>query len=100
METARRIQVIKDWLKTLNELAAKLNKTIQDEKANTHLLGPVRNKLNSVETELVPWAQSAATPTDASMFLDRAEFELSQSEAALNKAQNLVKPDTNIQAIG
>jgi hypothetical protein len=101
MEMARRVQVIKNRLNTLNDLAAVVNQTIKQEKANNYLLGPVRNKLSDVETLLVPWAHNASTPANASMFLDAAEFELGQAERRLNYAQKMVKtygPD--IQAIG
>ncbi len=101
METSQRVQVIKNKLQTLNDLAAKLNQTIKQEEANNYLLGPVRNKLSDVETVLVPWANKASTPANASMFLDAAEFELGQAERRLNYAQEMVKKyGAGIQAIG
>ena len=100
METAHRIQVIKSKLKTLNDLAAKLNQTITHEKANNYLLGPVRNNLRDVESLLVPWAREASTPANASMFLDIAEFDLGQAAGRLNYAHELVtKYGAGIQAI-
>ena len=98
MEMAQRIQAIKSRLKTLNDLAAKLNQTIKHEKANNYLLGPARNNLSGVETAL---ALKASTPANSSMFLDAAEFELGQAEGRLHYAQEMVKKyGTGIQAIG
>jgi hypothetical protein len=101
MEKTQRVHAIKDRLKTLNALAAKLNGTIKHEKANKYLLSPARNELNDVETQLIPWAHRASTPANASMFLDAAEFELGQAERRLNYAQEMVKTyGDGIQAIG
>jgi hypothetical protein len=101
MEMAQRFQAITNRLNTLNDFAARLSETIKHEKANKYLLGPVRNKLSDVETLLVPWAHKASTPANALMFLDAAEFELTQAEGRLNYAQEMVaKYGADIQAIG
>src|SRR5713101_2143727 len=90
MKTAQRVQAVKNRLITLNDLAANLNQTIKHQRTKTYFLRPVRNKLSSVETELVPWALKASTPANASMFLDMAEFELGQAEARLNYVQGML----------
>lgn len=101
MELAERVQAIKVRLETLHDLAAKLNETIVQEKANDRLLGHAKHKLLSVETELVPWALKAQSPKNESMYLHMAEFELSQVEAELRHAQEMVKTyGSDIQAIG
>jgi hypothetical protein len=100
MEKAQRIQVIESRLKTLNDLAAKLNQTIKHEKANNYLLGPARSNLSDVQTTLILLARKASTPANASMFLDVADFELGQVEGRLNYAQEMLKKyGEGIQAI-
>jgi hypothetical protein len=101
METARRVQAIKNRLITLNDLAANLNQTIKHQKTKNYFLRPVRNKLSSVETELVPWALKASTPANASIFLNMAEFELGDVERRLNHVQEMVTAyGAGIQVIG
>src|SRR6266478_5498011 len=101
VEMAERVEAIKQRLKILNDLTEKLNQAIKHEKANNHFLAPIRNTLMSVETELLPWAAKASTPSNAAMFLSMAEFELRQAEAALNHAQEMVRIyGEDIQVIG
>jgi hypothetical protein len=101
MESAKRFQMIKNRLIMLNDLAANLNQTIKHQRTKNYFLRPLRNKLSSVETELLPWALKASTPANASMFLDMAEFELGQAEARVNYVQEMVTTyGAGIQAIG
>ena len=101
METAERVEAIKIRLKMLKDLVANLNQTIKHEKANGYLLGSVKNTLSSVEAELLPWTLKASTPSNASMFLAMAEFELGEAETRLNYAHHMVTTyGADIQAIG
>jgi hypothetical protein len=94
-------KAIQTRLESLKKLYSQMEKTIiADKTTKDYLLRSASNSLGDVERYLIPQAEKA-NPNSAAMWLGIAEFELSQAEARLKYAQNLVSTyGPKLQAIG
>lgn len=91
-------QAIQNKLRTLNDLAAQLDKTVIDKKAKDCILRPALNWLSDVGYSL---SQGRKATVNAPMWFKFAELQLRGAEKQLNHAQKLVKLyGANLRVVG
>jgi hypothetical protein len=96
-----RVQIILRELETLRSLLSLLDGKLQSKKAKDVLLRSAFNSLDDVETLLLPYALHSLNPTDESMWLSAAKFELGLAEQRLKYANDAItKYGANLEVIG